>query len=62
MFVKVADQGHHTVVTQLSTWTTLRGGFPLKKENSNDQNVLESVPIHDRAKEVKELDFLSRDL
>ena len=35
----------------------LRGGFCFTKWVSNDRKVLESIPIHDRAKDVKELDL-----
>ena len=34
-----------------------RGGFNLTKWISNDRKVLESIPLHDRAKNVKELDL-----
>ena len=35
----------------------LRGGFCFTKLVNNDRKVLESIPIHDRAKDVKELDL-----
>ena len=34
-----------------------RGGFNLTKWISNDRKVLESIPLHDLAKNVKELDL-----
>ena len=34
-----------------------RGGFNLTKWISNDRKVSESIPLHDRAKNVKELDL-----
>ena len=34
-----------------------KGGFNLTKWISNDRKVLESIPLHDRAKNVKELDL-----
>ena len=34
-----------------------RGGFHLKKWISNGQQALESIPLHDRAKNVKDLDL-----
>ena len=35
----------------------LRGGFCLTKRVSNDRKVLESIPVLDRAKDVKELNL-----